>query len=322
MENRTKIDRLAVSVDFDRAQILEALGAIYGPVYGKPQIENVSAAHGFESAATVIVGGVKAGWWAWGGDSQRGRSYLDITGVGCGLVSDWKTAQEALWSLPRASVKRCDIAADFYRGEVTYEDTLEAYRAGKFQRGGRPPSMHQRLPDSEDEGRTIYVGKREAAVFFRGYEKGKKEFQSMRPKDRDLLGSPSLVTCSTSGVEPYVMANWYRLELELKGRKAPLPEDIIERRDQYFAGAYPYLAEVLPDVDAQILVTPKQIGIANVEAALEHIRQQYGRTLFTALTVFEGDFLAVWDRIVGKEHSPRLIEAGALLDAAQPVIHT
>ena len=50
-----------------------------------------------------------------------------------------------------------------------------------------------------------------------------------------------------------------------------------------------------------------------LERALEHIREQYGSTLFTALTVHQGDIGGVWSKIVGRVHNEGLLRAGALL---------
>ena len=51
----------------------------------------------------------------------------------------------------------------------------------------------------------------------------------------------------------------------------------------------------------------------DLAAALATVRDQYGKTLFTAMAAYGGDVLAVWDRIVGREHNERLLEAGVLL---------
>ena len=113
--------------------------------------------------------------------------------------------------------------------------------------------------------------------------------------------------------ETFALADWVRLELELRSAKRPLPLDVIAQRDQYFAGAYPYLQQVLPDVEPEILVRPERIIEADLLRYLEQIRRQWGTTLFTALTVYQGDVFDVWKRICGREHNERLVRAGVLL---------
>jgi DNA relaxase NicK len=106
----------------------------------------------------------------------------------------------------------------------------------------------------------------------------------------------------------------YRLELELKAKSGELPADLIDNRDQYFAGAYPYLQHVLHDVVPEIMVIDRKLAPRlTLERALEHIREQYGSTLFTALTVHQGDIGAVWSKVCGRTHNDALLRAGALL---------
>jgi DNA relaxase NicK len=105
----------------------------------------------------------------------------------------------------------------------------------------------------------------------------------------------------------------YRLELELKAKDGPLPTDLIDRRDQYFAGSYPYLQTVL-DVKPEVFVQPREKGPQNSLAGmLANIRHQYGNTLFTALMAHQGDISAVWEKIVGHKHNADLLAAGVLL---------
>ena len=86
------------------------------------------------------------------------------------------------------------------------------------------------------------------------------------------------------------------------------------RRDQYFAGCYPYMQSLLSEVEPEILVnlrlrTPQLC----LSAALDNIRTQYGRTIFTALTAYGGDIGQVMARIAGREHNLHLVAAGVLL---------
>jgi phage replication initiation protein len=276
------------------------------------------------------VGGAQVAWWGWGGGSQKGRSYVDISGLGCQVIQDWKIAQRAVAALPGVRAKRIDIAADFYHGEVSYEDALEAFHAGKFNRAGpgRPPKMRQILPGSDFEGRTLYVGTRGNDVFLRAYEKGKKEFGELPARDKK---GGSFYIPSSGGGDPirvHGLSKWVRLELELRAAKRPMDLEVVAQRDQYFAGAYPYLQELLPDVKPEILVRPEHVAEADLLKSLENIRVQYGSTLFTAATCYYGDIHRIWKRIVGDRHNDRLVEAGALLlqdkfsdrDEALPVV--
>jgi DNA relaxase NicK len=309
---RTKIDRVAVSIRDQKGPVFRACRDLWGHL-GKVEFERGGGMLGFAESAMVRVQGAQMAMWASGGTSQKGRSYVDVTGLGCQHVREWDEAWRVLCELPEARLKRVDIAADFYKREVTYESTLDAYRRGKFARRGRPPKMRQILPGTSEEGRTVYIGSRGNDVMLRGYEKGKKEFGRIASRHGGLSGCSPVDCMATQSGESFCMADWFRLEVELHAVKRPLLSEVVPMRDQYFAGAYPFLSEVLSEVVPEILVYPQQIALATVDEALEAIRRQYGSTLFTALAVHSGDFMAVWDKIVGDEHSDRLLRAGALL---------
>lgn len=92
-----------------------------------------------------------------------------------------------------------------------------------------------------------------------------------------------------------------------------MPDDLIENRDQYFAGAYPYLQTVVA-VEPQVLkMSREKSPQRSLASMLEIIRQQYGNTLFTALMAHGGDIGAVWEKIVGSQHNTNLVEDGVLM---------
>jgi phage replication initiation protein len=240
------------------------------------------------------------GMMAYGGESQRGNVAVNISGTGCAWMRDWDEVQDSVDSLPDYELRRVDIALDTYHREVTHDKVVQAYRGGLFTLAGRPPSMTRIEPEDPLDGATIYIGKRENAKFLRCYEKG-LELVKAYPRGviREINGVP--------------VEDIYRIELELKAKEGPLPLDLIDKRDQYFAGAYPYLQSVL-DVKPEVMVMPRESGPQNSLAGiLANIRQQYGSTLFTALMAHQGDIGAVWEKIVGHKHNENLLAAGVLL---------
>jgi phage replication initiation protein len=253
---------------------------------------------GYEESAEVLLGEMQVGMLAYGGERQRGWSYCGLSGRGCEWVGDWDRAQEALEGLRQYEKRRCDIALTTAHRKVTHEDVIAAYRAGLFATNGRPPKMTRIESERPEDGRTCYVGNRERDKFLRGYEWGLKHF-----------GGTGVVAYNGCPIEEL-----YRLELELKAKTAPLPVDLIDRRDEYFAGAYPYLGQVLPDVQGQILVMQRERGPQlDLARRLAAIRQQWGSTLFTAMVANHGDFGAVWEQIVGSSHNEELLRAGVLM---------
>lgn len=300
--NRTIVDWLGFRSRASVGATVKALRGVYGPLGGEINVRpRAGGWMGYEHSAEVHLADMTVGLVAYGGVAQRDWVMGSVSGRGCAWIDDWDRAQDALGELSGYQPRRVDIALDTRGGEVGHNAVVAAYRQGLFSTGGRPPSMHRIEPEDPREGRTVYVGNRERPKFLRGYEKGYELVKGLR------------TDIEITHIDGAPIELLYRLELELKAKDAPLPVDLIDRRDQYFAGAYPYLSHVLR-VEPEIFVQRRERGPQlQLEAALSVIRQQYGRTLFTALAAYQGDITAVWDRIVGKKHSDALLAAGVLL---------
>lgn len=207
------------------------------------------AKHGSSSSSIGAV--------AWGGEAQRGRWLFQLTGVGCQLVRDWEGLQELLESLG-AKLTRVDLAVDFLEGQNTVDDALDLYEAGGFQLGGRPPSTRI---DGDwlggQQGRTLYVGSAKNGKMLRVYEKGKQ------------LGDPT--------------STWTRFEVQLGNRDRVIPFDVLTRRDAFFSGCYPALAELLEQAELELIPTLQKGGEVTLSHLLSHLRRCYGKVLDTCL---------------------------------------
>ena len=188
---------------------------------------------------------------------------------------------------------------------MDHEKVVQAHTDGRFITRGRPPAMRQIISSDPKAGRTCEIGAREKSdKFMRCYEKG-----------RELVSKAS----ARSGIEfthidGCPVEDIYRCEVEFKASGSDIPWEVVERRDQYFAGAYPFCADVLPGVEADILKRrPEREIQMDLQTALENCRIQYGPTLFTALHAYHGDIHAVWEKVLGKSHNNALLEAGVLL---------
>lgn len=301
--NRTCVDWWAFRSKAGVERTFRALRGAFGPSGAQLTMTHRGGGWmGYDESAALHLQGMGVGLLAWGGAAQRDWVMGSLSGAGCRWIGDeWDRAQSAVDELPSYQARRVDIALDTSDRSVTHDAVVQAHRSGMFTTRGRPPSMRQLLPEDPTEGRTVYIGNRERPKFLRGYEKG-YELAQQFPK--------GLKPESINGVP---IGDMYRLELELKAKDGPLPEDLIDRRDQYFAGSYPYLHHVLqcePEIFVQRREHAPQLDL---QAALANIRHQYGRTLFTALAAYHGDFFAVWDRVVGNQHHADLVEAGVLL---------
>ena len=254
---------------------------------------------GFQQAASVLLGDMPVARIDFGGESQRGWARVAMTGKGCEWVQDW-TAMQSIEELPASEIRRLDIALTTWSGQVSHDSVVQAHTAGKFGTGGRNPDLQQITSSNPIAGKTCYIGNRKSDRFLRAYEKG----YEMNAKAGGNL----------THIDGHPIEDIYRTELELKASAIDLPWSLVERRDEYFSGAYPFCAELLPGVDADVLQRrPGREPQTDLAAALANIKTQYGATLFTALHCYQGDIMAVWDKVVGRSHSQALLEAGVLL---------
>lgn len=303
MGTSTTIDWLRFRTQGEPGDVLEAFRPMFGEMghllrfgdYGR-------GLFGFQRSMPIKVGDAPLMRLDFGGESQRGWVRVDMSGKGCSFVDDWD-ATDDLEKLPRAEIRRLDIALTTWKGEITHEAVVEAHGAGKFTNGGRPPNLRQITNSDPRAGRTCYIGERDAPKMLRAYEKG-----------FELASKISHLPGVCTHIDGFRIEDIYRCELELKADGMDIPWETIERRDQYFSGAYQFCAEVLPGIEPDILQRrPDKAPQRELAAALANVKTQYGDTIYTALMAYQGDIGAVWDKIVGAKHNQRLLEAGVLL---------
>ena len=257
---------------------------------------------GFQQASEIVIGDMPLVRMDFGGDSQRGWVRTQMSGKACEWVQNWDALEE-IERLPASQIRRLDIALTTWDGEVTHDQVVKAHGEGRFKTGGRPPDLQQITSSNDRAGRTCYVGKRTSDKFGRFYEKGLEMASKVR-------GFPGQVL----EIDGHKVEDIYRCEVELKAESSLIGWDVIERRDQYFAGAYPFCADVLPGIETDILMRRKERAPqSDLAMALENCRIQFGPTLFTALMAYGGDMTAIWDKIIGSNHCQALIESGVLL---------
>jgi phage replication initiation protein len=251
----------------------------------------------------------------YGGESQRGWVRVDLPAKGCEWVQDWEYL-DCLENLSLSELRRLDIALTTWDGEVNHDQVVQAHTSGRFTTWGRPPALRQITSSDPMAGRTCYIGSREKSdKFMRCYEKG---FEMLKNANvAHLLPTPADGQPHTGRgiqIDGHPIQGIYRCEVEFKATGKVIPWEVVERRDHYFAGAYPFCADVLPNVEGDILMRrPERAPQMDLAAALENCRVQFGPTLFTALMAYHGDIGAVWDKVVGRTHNQNLLESGVLL---------
>lgn len=300
---KTTVDYLRFRTQAEPLEVIEAIRPMFGTLGSLIAVKSAQkGALGFQRSLDVGIDDMHVVRLDFGGDSQKGWVRADMSGKACEWVQDWG-AVDCVEALPDAQIRRLDIALTTWDGEITHDRVVEAHEAGRFKTGGRPPELRTITSSNARAGRTCYVGVREKSdKFFRAYEKGFEMAGKIR------------VPGHLTHIDGKLIEDIYRCEVELKAVTRPIAWDVIERRDQYFAGSYPFLAEVLPGVEADILMRRKERAPQmDLQAALRNCRIQMGPTLYTALKAYKGDITAVWDLIVGDHDSESLLKAGVLL---------
>ena len=301
---KTTIDYLRFRAQAEPREVLQALRPMFGTLGDQLKFRHLErGAMGFQQASEIIIGDMPLARLDFGGESQRGWVRTQLSGKACEWVQDWD-ALAPIEQLQDAQIRRLDIALTTWDGEVTHGQVVQAHGEGRFiagTSGGRPPVLQQITSSDDRAGRTCYVGKRTSDKFFRAYEKG-----------FELAGKTRLG--NVTHIDGHAIEGIYRCEVELKAENTLIAWEVIERRDQYFAGSYPFCSDVLPGIEADILMRRKERAPQlDLAIALENCRIQFGPTLYTALMAYEGDMTAVWDKVMGDHHNDALIEAGVLL---------
>jgi phage replication initiation protein len=222
---------------------------------------------GIKLIAAVGSGQFPIGCLAYGGDSQKGRWMLQLTGSGCSVVRDWPKMARFLKAL-KARITRLDLAVDYLEGEYTVDDAVNMHKNGEFACSGRPPSSTV-AGDWLDQvaGRTLYIGKAVNGKMLRVYEKGMQ------------LGDPE--------------SDWVRFEVQLGNRDRVIPYDAMTRRDEFLAGCYPALQKML-DVASEAIPTSQAAGRVSLGHLMFHLKRSYGKlikTVSSTLAVDAGELI-------------------------------
>lgn len=300
---KTTVDWLRFRVKEEPHAILEALRPAYGHIGEHLSLHKLERGIlGFQQACSINVGDMPLGRMDFGGASQREWVRVDIGGKGCEWLQDWSEMRR-VEEMESAQLRRLDIALTTWEGQITHDMVVQAHAAGRFTIR-RPPELRQITSSDPRAGRTCYIGKRDSDKFMRCYEKG---FEMAAKYAARVPGE-------VMRIDDKAVEDIYRCEVEFKATGTDIPWEVIERRDQYFAGAYPFCADILPGVEADILMRrPEREPQIDLQAALDNCRIQFGPTLFTAMAAYHGDIMAVWDKVIGKQHNQTLLEAGVLL---------
>lgn len=217
----------------------------------------------FGYLSSVDLGGY--GVIAYGGENQRGTVLVSINGEGCRRIAHFSQLRE--WAEPLgARVTRLDIAADDHDGKaLDVGKAIEAWRAGAFTLGGRPPKARAIDDLGSGGGKTLYIGSREGGKLCRVYEKGKQ------------LGDRK--------------SKWVRGEVELHAKDRVIPWEAISLPAPYLAGTFPYFRFL--SLVAERIRTVKRATEISIKAVAAWVRNAAGKSLNVLLQHHEGDYGAL-----------------------------
>ena len=305
INQKTTVDWLRFRTKTEPLNVLRALQPMFGDLAQCMRLKPLERGIlGFQQAVEIKVADMTVGRMDYGGESQRGWVRVDLAAKGCEWVTRWQEL-EGVERLPCSEIRRLDLALTTWDGEMTHDQVVHAHTQGRFITRGRPPVLRQITSSDPRAGQTCYIGQREQSdKFMRTYEKGFELAAKFSAR-----GAGNVTEIDGKKVEDI-----YRCEVEFKASATSIPWEVVERRDQYFAGAYPFCADLLPNVESDILMRrPQREPQTDLAAVLDNLKIQFGPTLYTALHAYHGDMTAVWDKVIGDHHSQALVEAGVLL---------
>jgi DNA relaxase NicK len=259
--------------------------------------------YGYPESAAICLNGAHLGTIGYG--AKHGRNMVNITGEGCKrispadysfLIDATKCLDEGIDDAPlnvkdRVKLIRIDLAYDFYKGEVTWEDADASFEEGAFDSetpfGIVQPvkTVIQGKKKGINLGRTLNVGLRSSAIMCRVYEKGLEifgkmplEYQEKQDAKEAVFGPPEYAPPGT------VAKDWLRVEVEFKPKDdIVLSWDMIENRDSYFAGAYKFTAFLMRIKD-NLGKRPERMkdqSIVTLDKTVQAMRNSYGNTIHT-----------------------------------------
>jgi phage replication initiation protein len=286
--------------------------------------QNDKGMYGYPDSYSLTVDDVDVGIIGFG--AKHGKDLVSITGKGCQL---WDSCfyPHVLDVLQTAEAKlnRIDLALDFYRGELSYDDCLAAYVVGEFKLPKSPkmPMLSQVASscDGVNFGRTMYVGSRKGSKMARCYEKGLEIFarlpESVRQQCTDDPGD-RVYGPGDFAPDGTIANQWLRVEIEYKAVDVLLPLDMVVLRDKYFIGSYPFCERVLGMSDG---LRPKALlsdeAITNEKMVL-NARKGYGNAVHTWRKCGYTD-KQILDMLDTGFHNQRMVKAGILAKhRAQP----
>lgn len=279
---KTKIDWLGFTSEAPVEAIRLGLEVLWPNVTFANKLGGIP---GFPVAQLIIVDGVQYGLLGYGALTHS-RSFVSLPGTGCKtLTNEMLEITYEMLVLLDARLSRLDICLDLYKGERSIDHVLFCYQRGDFRskKGGSNPCKKDHFGvdgKGNNLGRTVYIGARGGEKMLRAYEKGLEVYAHLPDDLREMSESRALVF----NLEDKEFADsWLRLEVEFSRQKKErdLPLEMLVKRDEYFAGAYPYCADALGVGDGLRPVTLKTDLEVDFIKLIGNAKRSYGSLVHT-----------------------------------------
>lgn len=260
----TKVDTISLTSKETPHTLRDLLVASLCDKYASEQITfagKTRGVNGYKSGLAILVNKKEVASIYHGCDhnqAQAEKPQMYIGGNGDIDYFDLYKMRDYLNQVEQPSITRADICKDFYYGEITLKDIETAYIEGKFKNKNAPrnpkwtPIGAPNPIDGSHNGITYQIGSRDSANFLRAYLKGYERTKAFLNCDEETIIHRIMETDGMfsfddiNNGEPFDIRKWLRIELEMKSKSsAKLPLDILIEPDKYYAGAYPYLAEII-----------------------------------------------------------------------------
>lgn len=270
---------------------------------------------GYPDSQAISVDGVQFGLLGYGATTHQ-RSFVSLTGTACKTLGDaeLQLAHDVLVTLD-ARIARIDICLDFYKGERTFDHALFAYDRGDFRLSKSPKNPKKKVIGEVDGagnnlGRTLYVGSRGGEKMARIYEKGLEVFAHL-PDDLKAMSEARALVFNLE--DKQFADNWVRVEIEFSRQKKErdLPLEMLIKRDEYFAGAYPYCADALGVTDGLRPPSLKSDIDVDFIKMIGNAKRSYGSLVHTMKELgFSDNDVVVY--LSSGENNNKLVKSGML----------
>ena len=168
-------------------------------------------------------------------EAQAKTIHVNLEGMACTFAqAGWREELADYIDDHHGLITRCDLALDFFEGVAGgWSRFRPEYDSGLMDHMGRRPKC--KVNDEWDglgEGRSIYLGSRQAGKLTNIYEKGKQLFGARDSTD------------------------WTRIELRYGNQKRLLPTELLRNPDGCFSGASSWHASMLREAGSMAAPLP------------------------------------------------------------------